>query len=252
MDNVTIQETFTLPSRGKCYDVTVNPTFSLRSMTTEDEMKRLGASQYPYKTLAEIMDDCMLTDIGISCYDMHLGDYQYVLHRLRVVTYGSDYRVQSNCPFCQNIDAYNIDLDSLDIFEYNEENFDKFRYVTLPDCGKRVELNFQTPRMLDNIEIKKSELRKKNPNLKVDPSIKFLTSAFIKTVDGKKLDEIRLDQMVSKMKMCDTNTIIQYGMRLSTKMGLDTKIRNICSSCGVDYTVPFRVTSEFFGPGIDE
>ena len=80
MDNVTIVESFELPSKGKIYDTPVNSVFRLRSMTTEDEMKRLSHSEDQYKLLSEIIDSCMLEPIGISSYDMHLGDYQYILH----------------------------------------------------------------------------------------------------------------------------------------------------------------------------
>ena len=157
MENITIVESFELPSKGLIYDVPVKSTFQLRSMTTEDEMKRLSHSEDQYRLLSEIMDSCITTDLGISCYDMHIGDYQYVLHRLRVVTYGADYKVSSICPYCGNQDIYDIDLDSLDIIQYDEETFKKYKYITLPKSEKNVELDFMTPRMLDQIEAKKRE-----------------------------------------------------------------------------------------------
>ena len=138
MDNVTIIESFELPSKGKIYGPHVKSTVRLRSMTTEDEMKRLSHSEDAYKLLSEVIDSCFLEPIGISVYDMHIGDYQYILHRLRVVTYGSDYKVQSICPFCQNLDTYVIDLDSLDIQEFDEEAFLKCSNIVIPKSQKNV------------------------------------------------------------------------------------------------------------------
>lgn len=223
----------------------------MRSMTTEDEMRRLSHSEDAYKVMSDIIDDCILDPIGISSYDMHLGDYQYLLHRLRVVTYGSEYKVQSACPFCGKIDNYIIDLDSLEVQEFNKETFEKYKFVDLPRSKKRIELKFQTPRMLDEIAARKKEALKRSPNMKGDPTFLFNVEALIKTIDGKVVDPVKLDQIVRSLQMADTNKILQYGMKLNQEIGLKAIVETICSGCGVDYKVPFRITSEFFGPTED-
>jgi hypothetical protein len=91
MNNITIQEQFKLPSNGLVYQTKVNPIVHLRSMTTAEEMRRLQPSDSPYWTICSIIDDCGALDSGISSYDMCLGDYQYLLYMLRVVTHGSNY-----------------------------------------------------------------------------------------------------------------------------------------------------------------
>ena len=99
-NNYTISEYFTLPSEGKIYDTEVNPQINLRSMTTQEEMQRLTHSDKAYKPLCDIIDACMIEKCGISSYDMALGDYQYLLFMLRVVTYGSEYKGTATCPIC--------------------------------------------------------------------------------------------------------------------------------------------------------
>ena len=59
MKEVSIKETFTLPSKGLVYDEKINPNITLRSMTTMEEMKRLSPSDLEYKTISEIIDDCI-------------------------------------------------------------------------------------------------------------------------------------------------------------------------------------------------
>lgn len=255
MDNTTIVESFELPSKGLIYSCAVNPQFQLRSMTTEDEMKRLSHSEDAYKLLSEIMDSCITNDIGISCYDMHIGDYQYVLHRLRVVTYGADYKMASICPFCGNQDVFDIDLDSLNIIDYDEETYNKYKEVTLPRSGKRVELNFITPRKLDQIEAKKREDKKRqakyNTTQKIDNSLLYTLSEIVKTIDGKVYDPIKKEALLKSLPLADTNTIMKYGEKLNSIVGLEAILDNICSNCGGTYKVPFRLTSEFFGPSIE-
>ena len=251
MDNITIVESFELPSKGKIYNSNVKSTFKLRSMTTEDEMKRLSHSEDGYRLLSEVIDSCFLEPIGISVYDMHIGDYQYILHRLRVVTYGSDYKVSSVCPICQNRDNYSIDLDSLEVQDFNEEDFEKYSKFTLPKSQKAVEIKFITPRMLDQIEARKREFARKNASSKIDNSLLYTVTAIIKSIDGKVYDPVKLEQLVRKFDLADTNAILKYGDKLNSLVGLVAVIPNICSLCGVDYKVPFRLTSEFFGPSLD-
>ena len=100
MEDYTIAEDYVLPSLGKVYDKAVNPNVKIRSMTTEEEMKRLGHTDKPRKLLAEIIDDCLIEKPGISSYDLCIGDFQYLMHKLRIVTYGSDYLMQTRCPLC--------------------------------------------------------------------------------------------------------------------------------------------------------
>ena len=92
-ENYAIFEEGTLPSLGKVYGgLKVNPDFKIRSMTTEEEMRRLSHSDRPLKVICDIIDDCLIDKpFEISSYDMCLGDYQYLLHKLRVATYGPQY-----------------------------------------------------------------------------------------------------------------------------------------------------------------
>ena len=43
----------------------------------------------------------------------------------------------------------------------------------------------------------------------------------------------------------------KYGEKLNSIIGLEVILDNICSNCGGTYKVPFRLTSEFFGPSIE-
>ena len=89
----TISEFFTLPSDGKVYSELIDPQIELRSMTTAEEMRRMSPNDHIYENLCSIIDDCLVKGPNISSYDMCLGDYQFLLYKLRLVTYGSEYNV---------------------------------------------------------------------------------------------------------------------------------------------------------------
>ena len=248
--SITIAEEFTLPSLGKIYSKPVNPNIRLRSMTTEDEMLRLSHTERPYKLLCDIIDNCMVGDKpGISAYDMCLSDYQYLLHRLRVVTYGPDYVARSICPYCGYANEKKISLDDLEISQYSEE-LEKYFEFNLPKSGNLVKIKLQTPRSVDNIAIKVKEERKKNPDAP-DKTLLLTVADLIDKVDGVVYDAIKLDMFVRKLPMADTNYILKCAEKLNKSIGINTNLEVHCAGCGVDYDTPFRVSPEFFGPSID-
>ena len=253
MENYTIAETYTLPSKGLIYTQQVSPQVTLRSMTTEEEMKRLSHTETPYKTLCTIIDDCMVEPIGISSYDMHLGDYQFLLHKLRVVTYGSTYSSSSVCPVCGRTNKVTVDLDKLAVFSCDSPFADDDINIVLPKTGKKIALKFQTPRDLDEIAREEKEYLEKNPE--EEENINYLLSLrhVIDKVDDKKQNHIWLDQFLRKLPLADSNYLLQKAAKLNDKVGVDTVLFNECSNsrCGAKYRTSFRITAEFFGPTVD-
>ena len=54
-----ITEEYTLPSKGLVYNKKFDPTFTIKSMTLADELKRLSPSNNAYKHMSEIIDNCL-------------------------------------------------------------------------------------------------------------------------------------------------------------------------------------------------
>lgn len=246
MDNYTIAEDFELPSKGLIYSSPIKYSGKMRSMTTEEEMKRLSKSDYPYKVLAEIIDDCILDKLGISSYDLYIGDFQYLLYKLRIITYGKDYHIESHCPVCGTINKECVDLEQLPILTCDDK-FTNLLTITLPASKKSIKLNFQTPRMLDDIRAKILDFSKKSTT--VDPTILFTLQAMINEVDGTKLAPIQLESFVRKLPMRDVNHILNNIDKI--RIGIDSNLTCKCSKCGGEYAITFPITREFFRPAED-
>lgn len=256
----TIAETYSLPSRGKIYSVPVKEQVKLRSMTVNEEMKRLSHSNTPYKTLCDIIDDCIVggkEELGISTYDMHLGDYQYLLHRLRVVTYGDEYPISSVCPICGRQNKKKISLDEINvnsiITDEDIEEFKNLLTIELPKTKRVIKLKFQTPRDLDEILKDSMEFSDANPDSKIDKSYLFTISHLIDEIDGQKTPKQLKDIFLNTLPLMDSNAIIKRATKINDKVGIDPIIKNVCSNpnCGAKYSTSFRITSEFFGPTED-
>lgn len=246
----TLTGNYTLPSLGKVYNVDVNPNVKIRSMTVAEEMKRLNSSDRPYKNLADIIDDCLVDKPGISSYDMCLGDFQYLLHKLRVVTYGTKYRLSSKCPHCGFDNVGDIDLNEMSVSSYTDE-VEKYFDIELPVSKNRVRLRMQTPRMLDDINVRVKEITSKRKSSSKDSAFLLNIESVIDTVDGSKLDVFKKSDFVKQLPMADINYILASMNKINELIGLDVTLSATCDFCGLDYDSPFRITPEFFRPSID-
>ena len=245
MEDYTIAESYTLPSQGKVYSQQVNPNIRLRSMTTEEEMKRLGHTERPNELLAEIIDECLIDKPGIKAYDLCVADFQYLLHKLRVVTYGPNYTIQVVCPVCGKVSEHVIDLDKLEVVSYSDEMKSHLN-ITLPVTKKNIELKLQTPRMLDDVNKKSKDLLAKSSDVKGEPAFLFNLVSMISKVDGQIVDEFKLEAFVRKLPMKDTNYILNNIKAVS--FGITSIVNCTCNNCKAQFNSILPITGEFFGP----
>lgn len=256
----TVAERYTLPSHGLIYEKDVNPDIKLRAMTVRDEMKRSAPSTDGtlYRNMSEILDNCLVEKPGISSYDMCVGDYQFLLYKLRIVTYGTEYRIESQCPLCHTIDEHIIDLEKdLSLKELTEFDREKELTITLPVSKKVIELNITTPRLLDNIEldikrIKKQYKEQRRECSETDWRLLYQLVYSIKTVDGQKLSIADKESFCNKLVGRDFNAIIQRLDKLDGKVGLGATATVHCNNCGYEYATVFPITREFYRPTTDD
>ena len=254
-NNYTIAERYTLPSHGLLYEGDINPDIKLRSMTVRDEMKRMAPANDGtiYRVLAEVIDDCLVEKPGMSCYDMCIGDFQFLMHKLRVVTYGPEYKINCRCPNCGNYDEYVVNLEDLSLDELTDFNKEDYLKITLPASKKVVELNYNTPRILDNIEKEvdrvAKQYKKQNKVMnEIDWHLLYQLVYAIKTIDGQKLSITQKETFCNNLVGRDYNAIINALDKLDQKVGLGLMFEVKCSQCGLNMSVPFRLTNEFFRP----
>jgi predicted RNA-binding Zn-ribbon protein involved in translation (DUF1610 family) len=244
----TIMEGYELPSKGKIYEESINPHIELRSMTARDEMKRLSPSSTPLKTLADIIEGCCVEKPNIHVYDMSLGDYEFLLHKLRIVTYGEGYNVALRCPSCGELIEATADLGQLAIKDFNEEEVDKLRIFTLPKSGKTISLNFITPRIIEESEIKVKEMKRRYKNATIDFETLVKLQMNINLIDGEKKDEAEMENIITSLPALDLQKLLNNIDNLNQQIGLDNILYLTCPKCGDEVTTFFRFGPEFFRP----
>lgn len=247
-ESYTNVEIFELPSKGKIYSKEIDPIIKLRSMTTQEEMRRLSPSSLSYLPMCDIIDSCIVNDKQISSYDLCLGDYLFLLHRLRVVTYGKDYKMTVICPFCHMESNEVVDLTTLPVKEFTDDFYD-LQQIELPVTKKYIKLNYQTPRMLDKISEKNKTFRKKTGS-DIDQTLLHTLQLSIAEIDGKTPNQITLEQWLKDLPMKDTNFLLGSLDKLNSSIGIDLNLVEVCDTCGLKYITTFKTTSEFFRPAL--
>ena len=244
----TIAEGYELPSKGKIYDTKVDAQAELRSMTGRDEMKRLSPSNGEFKKLADIIEGCMIEKPKVKVYDMALGDYEFLLHKLRIVTYGPDYKIAVSCPHCGQTFETNANLEQLQILDFDEEKFKELQTFTLPVSGDTIKLKFQTPRMLDDIEAKTKEMKRKFRDAELEFNLLVLLESVIDEVNGTKLDPMKVENYINKLAARDMTKIVNNLDALNALIGLDASLYVDCPHCSSEVKTFFRFGAEFFRP----
>ena len=248
-NNYSIAEYVELPSGGKIYDKPVDPEIKLRAMTGRDEMKRSGGKN-SFRVLAEVIEDCMVNKPAVHVYDMAIGDYEYLLHRLRVITHGTKYQMQVYCPECEEYKNAVTNLDQVQVIPYDAETWNKLKYLILPDAGDTITLNFQTPRMLDEQGAKIKDMQRKYRNVALDFTKLVVLKSCIAEVNGEKCDELKLENYIMNLTARDVNVIILGLDKLNLAIGIDPRLEVDCPDCGRLIKTRFQYGQEFFEPTI--
>ena len=244
----TIMEGYELPSKGRIYDTNVNPHVELRSMTAREEMRRLSPSSTPLKTLADIIEDCCVEKPAIHVYDMSLGDYEFLLHKLRIVTYGEDYKVTLRCPDCGEMIETVAKLDQLSVKEFDEEAVRELQTFSLPKSGRSITLNFLSPRRVEEMEVMVKDKKRKYKTATIDFETLVRVLANIDLVDGEKKSETELEHFITNLPALDLQKILNHIDKLNQQIGLDNILYLTCPKCGEEITTFFRFGPEFFRP----
>ncbi len=246
--NYTIMEGYELPSGGKIYDKPVSSHIELRSMTARDEMKRLSPSTTPLKTLADIIEGCCIEKPAIKVYEMSLGDYEFLLHKLRIVTYGEKYQLACQCSECREFIEAQADLGEMNVRAIDPGTYEELRSFYLPVSNHLITLKHQTPKLLEDTELKVREMKRKYPTAGIDFETYCKILCTIESVDGNKLNQFDLEQIINSISAKDMQKILNNADALGKQFGIENVLYVTCPKCGAEVKTFFRYGSEFFRP----
>jgi hypothetical protein len=118
----------------------------------------------------------------------------------------------------------------------------------LPVSGDTVKIKFQTPRMLDEVEARTKEMKRKFRDAELEFNLLILLESVIDEVNGTKLDPLKAETYISKLPAKDMTKIVNNLDALNELIGLDTSLFIDCPNCNSEVKTFFRFGTEFFRP----
>lgn len=232
-----------LPSRGLVYDPPIDPIITLRHITTREEKKMLASTSD--NALEVLIKDCIVEPKDLDVKKLIAADRHFLMMKLRIHTYGSEYNVEGRCPLCNAKHDFKIDLDEFPV-NMLDEDFKQPIAITLPMSGDKLEL-----RLLQgsDVEAVNRQAKKMAKMMKVDKSeLEYVLrmAMHIVSINGKEVDNGTAQGYVENMHARDSAYF--WFCLDEIKIGYDTTIEVMCPDCRRDIEFEMPITREFFRP----
>jgi hypothetical protein len=231
-----------LPSNGVLY-TDLGSDVVLRNMTTSEEKMLLGSTG---DALDNIIKACVVEPKNLNLEELISTDKHFLLLKLRVISYGSDYHVSYKCPECGKSNEYLIDLDSLNIDYLAEDFVEPYDSIELRVSKKVIELRIPRIKDLNDADTRAKRFNKKFPLAQGDIGYIYRLMTNIATVDGEEMKYTSLQELIEGLHTKDSSFLRNKINKL--KVGIDTEIIEECKNpkCGADISFDLPITSEFF------
>lgn len=231
-----------LPSRGLLYE-NIPEEVTLRMITTADEKYLYGSSN---NVFSKVLRNCIVSPKDINLDDLLPFDELFLIFKLRIHTYGPDYRVSGVCPHCGNKHVYTINLDEMDCY-YLDEGFEEPLEFTLPVCEKKVSVKLLRKKDHDAVRRQAKKIAKATGSNAKELEYVLRMAKYIRKIDDEDVDEGQAQAFVEKLSGRDS-AYFWWKLDESVKCGIETMTEVVCPSCNEEFDLSYGISSEFFRP----
>lgn len=226
----------------------VDRTFKFRPMTTMEEKIRLSSNSFD--TTAKIIQRCLETNKDVDVKQLKLIDLQFLMYKLRIETYGKDYKISTKCPHCGRTVDITIDLDELDVRLVPDEFKEPFEIGKLPVSGDTLQCRlYTTEDYMKIIEDGQAKLEK-FPDYEGDPTWILEQSRRISTINGEIRPTFQVEQYVEQMHARDFQYFDKKYDEMVGSYGIDKAVEETCPDCQQKIKFILPMTEEFFRPSL--
>lgn len=234
-----------LPTKGRIYPEETNITekVRLRSMTTNEEKIIYGSTD---NAIEEVLQACVVEPEGLKVGELIAADSMVMLIDLRMLSYGTDYRVGFQCSECGKKNAeFVYDLTDLEKYDLPED-FEEPIEIELPRSGDTLGVFLLRNKDFRDIEKWEKRINKKSPDIAGNIGYILRMASQIKQINGEEVSPMDAKQYVEKMQGMDSAYF--WSSLNKIQIGYDLMIQKECSFCGAENEFELPVTSEFFRP----
>lgn len=247
--NIKSTETYTLPSKGLCYDpaLKIPSAITLRRMTTkEDKIRMRNTTENTIRR--DLLQACIM-EPGVDAGQLTLIDANYLLFRLRVLSLLDDtYKVSVRCPHCGTEFIHQLNLSEVPV-KYLEESDLSVLKIQLPMSGQKIDLSFPTLNEMIIASQKLSEYFELYPDADRAEQI-YTTSAaiYVDKVNGNKLLSEEKEIWMDNLDILDSRALREVTNNLDNLYGYVDEIEAECPSCHKAVPHGLPITAELFTP----
>ena len=239
-----------LPSFGLVYSPN-SPLHNLkeievRYMTAADEDILTSRSLLRSgKAIDAVLKNCIL-DARINPEELLSGDKNALITFLRVSGYGPEYKVEIDCPSCEETSKYEFDLSQLEMktldVEPIEQGENRF-HIQLP-TGTHIEFKFLNS--AEEKEISDAQDRiKRSTNSPIDRNVTTRLKNTILSIDGNN-DPSLINQYVDTLNVRDSRALRKHMEDNTPDIDMNQEFN--CSHCGHRGEVDVPISVSFFWP----
>tara|TARA_R110000737_G_scaffold338475_1_gene359527 strand:+ start:68 stop:910 length:843 start_codon:yes stop_codon:yes gene_type:complete len=218
---------FNLPSKGKPYVNYEKDSIFLRAMKFSDE-KRLQKALVGDRSkdaLNVVLAGCVK---GIDYGQLTLPDKLYVMFKIRQLSYGKDYPINTTCKGCGTKNELIYDLTKMSL-DFMDETYQEHCTVDLPDSKKTAYI---------------SPIRAKHEESLPSPErIMEALPSFITRIDNVS-EEMVIKRFLEQTTIKDVNTL--KSAIFNPKYGMDQAHKYNCDFCNVQNDVNIGLNENFF------
>ena len=218
----------------------------IRYMTAADEDILTSRSLLRSgKAIDAVLKNCIL-DARINPEELLSGDKNALITFLRVSGYGPEYKVEIDCPSCEETSKYEFDLSQLEMKTLDIEPMEKGEnriHIQLP-TGTHIEFKFLNSAVEKEISDAQDRI-KRSTNSPVDRNVTTRLKNTIISIDGN-TDSSLINQYVDTLNVRDSRALRKY-MEDNTP-DIDMKQEFNCPHCGHRGEVDVPISVGFFWP----
>ena len=215
-----------LPTRGFYSD---SPgTIQIRPFVFEDEkiLRNIKKATDGVKVIETLIKRCTN---NLDYSTLTLVDKNFILVKLRELSYGTNYGIHATCADCEFKNELNVEMDKLPLVYAENEN-SLHTKVSLPDS--EVEVEFKIPTVKDEKYL-----------TEVD-SIMDNLWRLVKSVGGH-TERVIIQGFIQKTSAKDI-VVLRNAIFEGNRLGVQTEVNFICGSCGTHSVIDLPINESFF------
>lgn len=200
---------------------------TIRAIQRKDKKKILmGNIDDP---LLALLQECIVAPKNFNVYNLLGFEAEYLLYRLRVLTYGAEYTFKEKCPYCKTINDVDVDLNNIPIIDVPDDfklTFD----IQLPVSGDVLNCKLLTEG--EKIAIRKEAKKFKDEAGNMSAEVDMMWESRIIAINGHtNMAPIEVNQYLDNMNDYDSEYFMEYYSYKEGNYGLQTILKFNCDNC---------------------